>query len=302
MTPTRVRTSRASRRGSLTWRSAPPRVGAVILMGLAGVSCAGAEGRPADEAAASDEVAMTEDERVMTADEGVLVELLAAGEAVFGIFSGDHTAEGGRAMAAHPETDFVFYSLESGPFDIPAMETYVAALDDASGEAGPPPIALRIPPVHADPAAARERVAEGLAAGVASIVFPHVVAREDAEVAVDAMGPELWPGNPDGSLVAMLIVEDREGIANVRDIVSTPGVSVVFAGPGDLRRAYEGVMEAVETAIQTVLAGCTQFDVPCGITAGVDDIAERLEQGFKVIIVTEPEALAVGLEAAGRME
>lgn len=231
-----------------------------------------------------------------------MVSLLADGQAIFGIFSGDHTAEGGRAMAANPETDFVFYSLESGPFDIPAMQTYVAALDGASGAAGAPPIALRIPPVHEDPAAARDRVAEGLQAGVASIVFPHVVAREDAAVAVDAMGEALWPGNPDGSLVAMLIVEDREGIANVRDIVSTPGVSVVFAGPGDLRRAYEGDMEAVESAIQTVLSACSEFDVPCGITAGVDDIAERLEQGFRVIIVTDPEALSVGLGAAGRMD
>ena len=58
--------------------------------------------------------------------------------------------------------------------------------------------------------------------------------------------------------------------------------------------------EAVEAAIQSVLAACKEFDVPCGITAGVDDIAERIEQGFRMIIVTQPEALAVGRAAAGR--
>lgn len=302
MTPTRPITSRAGGRGSRERRSDASRGAALVVIAVAGLACAGAESRPAEETRAAVEEAASADGDAMASDEGAMVELLAAGEAVFGIFSGDHTAEGGRAMAAHPETDFVFYSLESGPFDIPAMETYTAALEEASGETGAPPIALRIPPVHDDPEGARERVARGLSAGVASIVFPHVVAREDAEVAVDAMGSELWPGNPDGSLVAMLIVEDREGIANVRDIVSTPGVSVVFAGPGDLGRAYEGDMEAVENAIQTVLAACEEFEVPCGITAGVDDIAERLEQGFRVIIVTEPEAIAVGLRAAGRME
>ena len=78
----------------------------------------------------------------------------------------------------------------------------------------------------------------------------------------------------------MLIVEDREAVEVVDEIVSTPGVSVVFAGPGDLRRAYEGDMEAVESAIQTVLAACTEHRVPCGITAGVDDIAERLSRAF----------------------
>ena len=277
-----------------------PRSAVLALLAVAVASCGPADARTG--ATEDAERAHAPEPVNALAASPVLVELLAAGEAVFGIFSGDHTAEGGAAMAANPHPDFVFYSLESGPFDIPAMETYVAALDEASGERGAPPIALRIPPVHDDPAGARERVARGLAAGVASIVFPHVVAREDAEVAVDAMGSGLWPGNPDGSLVAMLIVEDREGIANVRDIVSTPGVSVVFAGPGDLRRAYEGDMEAVESAIQTVLAACREFDVPCGVTAGVDDIAGRLEQGFRVIIVTDPEAITVGKRAAGRMD
>ena len=61
-----------------------------------------------------------------------------------------------------------------------------------------------------------------------------------------------------------------------------------------------GDMEAVEEAIQTVLAACKEFDVACGITAGVDDIGERLAQGFKLIIVNQPEALSVGLEESGR--
>jgi hypothetical protein len=59
-------------------------------------------------------------------------------------------------------------------------------------------------------------------------------------------------------------------------------------------------MVAVEGAIQTVLAACLEFDVPCGITAGVDDIGTRIEQGFRFFIVTQPEAIAVGRAAAGR--
>ena len=96
------------------------------------------------------------------------------------------------------------------------------------------------------------------------------------------------------------LLEDQVAVQNAREIVSTPGVSVAIPGPGDLRRAYEGDMEAVENAIQTVLAACKEFDVPCGITAGVDDIAERLGQGFRLIIVTNADALAVGRAAAGR--
>ena len=75
---------------------------------------------------------------------------------------------------------------------------------------------------------------------------------------------------------------------------------MVSPGPGDLRRVYDGDMERVENAIQTVLAACLELEVPCGVTAGVEDIAERLEQGFRIIIVTEPEALAAGMAAAHR--
>ncbi|MDX1578418.1 MAG: aldolase/citrate lyase family protein, partial [Gemmatimonadota bacterium] len=232
-----------------------------------------------------------------------IVRLLAEGEAVFGIFSGDHTPRAGAAMAENRETDFVFYSLESGPFDLDAMAAYAEAMEEAAGDRGTHPLALRIPPIRDGADEARERVRLGLDAGVAAIVFPHVESAEDARIAVEATRASgLWPLDPDGPHVNMLIVEDRTGVENAPAIASTPGVSVVFAGPGDLSRAYDRDAEAVEEATQTILAACLEAGVPCGITAGADDIADRLEQGFRVIIVTEPEALAVGRDAAGRTD
>jgi 2-keto-3-deoxy-L-rhamnonate aldolase RhmA len=205
-------------------------------------------------------------------------------------------------MAQHTDLDFVFYSLETGPFDIPQMQAYMDGLRSGSESAGriPPPFALRIPPIRDGADSARSRVRQALEAGVVALVYPHVGSRADAQVAVAALGENAWPGNPSGGLVSMLIVEDTTGISHVREIVGTPGVSVVFAGPGDLRRAYDRDMEAVERAIQSVLSACKEFNVACGITAGPDDIADRLAQGFRVIIVTQPEALAVGRKAAGR--
>jgi len=226
------------------------------------------------------------------------MQLLADGQAVFGMFSGDKTPEQGQAMAANEGLDFVFYSLESGPFDIPAMEAYIAGM--ASTSYGAHPITLRIPPVGEEPDLARERIAEGMAGGAQGIVVPHVQTSAQAEAAIAAIGSENWPSNPAGSVFNFLIIEDREGIENAADIVATPGLSVAIPGPGDLRRAYEGDMVAVEGAIQDVLQLCKDNGVLCGITAGAADIAERIEQGFRVIIVTEPEAVAVGRAAAGR--
>ena len=82
--------------------------------------------------------------------------------------------------------------------------------------------------------------------------------------------------------------------------MGTAGVSVVFAGPGDLRRSYEGDMDAVEAAIQTILASCQAHGVPCGITAGVEDIAERIDQGFRMFIMSDAAAATAGRAAAGR--
>lgn len=231
-----------------------------------------------------------------------MVELLSSGQPVFGIFSGEHTSEQGARMARNREADFVFYSLESGPFDIPAMEAYMEGMGEGAGGYAPQPVALRIPPIRDGADSARARTRAGLDAGARSIVYPHVESVEDAELAVGALGEAAWPGNPDGNLVSILLIEDRIGIERAAEIVRTPGVSVVIPGPGDLRRAYEGDMEAVEAAIQTVLAECLAADVACGITAGPDDIGERLDQGFRFFIVTSPEALAVGRAHAGRAE
>lgn len=228
-----------------------------------------------------------------------IIDLLRSGEVVFGIFSGEQSAEGGRLMAQNRDADFVFYSLESGPFDLDAMEAYIGGLTEASGGQAPP-IALRIPPIRDDREAAVDRTRRGLASGATSIVYPHVESVEDVQLAADAVGARLWPAAPAGDVVNVLLLEDVIAIERARDIVQAPGAGVVIPGPGDLRRAYEGDMVAVEAAIQTVLAACLDSDVPCGITAGVDDIGTRIAQGFRFFIVTEPEAIAVGRAAAGR--
>lgn len=258
---------------------------------------------PAADAASETETASPEEPmNQMAMVPTQIVELLASGQAVFGIFSGDHTPEQGAVMATNRETDFVFYSLESGPFDIPAMEGYMEGLASGVDAAAVHPIALRIPPIGDDPAGARSRIQEGVEAGVAAIVVPHVENADQAVLAVEAIGSDGWPTNPEGQRTNILIIEDKEAIPNARAIASTPGVGVVIPGPGDLRRSFEGDMDAVEGAIQEVLAICLELDVACGITAGPDDISTRLEQGFRMIIVTSPDALAVGRAAAGRSE
>ena len=311
-------------------RAAAPRsvsLAAAVVVGLAACSSP----QDAGEAPAPEAGADMEEPATGNPSWNRIASLLADGQVVFGIFSGEKTPETAVEMANQGLADFVFYSMETGPFDIPGMVAYQEALSppDARGSDNPHPIALRIPPIRDGRDEAAERTGAGLDAGAYSIVFPHVETADEARHAVASMRParagglreptgaeaarvfgvspeeyearaDVWPLDPAGELVNMLLIEDQVGVANALDIVSVPGVSIAFPGPGDLRRAYEGDMEAVEGAIQTVLAACKEAGVPCGITAGPDDIGARIEQGFRVFIVTSPEALAVGHQAAGR--
>ena len=76
-----------------------------------------------------------------------IASLLADGQVVFGIFSGEKTPETAMEMAKLELADFIFYSLETGPFDLTTMATYQEALSppDSRGAANPHPIAFAHP-------------------------------------------------------------------------------------------------------------------------------------------------------------
>lgn len=110
---------------------------------------------------------------------------------------------------------------------------------------------------------------------------------------------DLWPLDPNGELVSMLLIENQLGVKNVREIAQVKGVSVIAAAPGDLSVSYAGDRDAIEKAIQTVLAAAKEFGVPCTITAGPNDVERRVKEGFRVII-TSGEALRIGRKVAAR--
>ena len=123
---------------------------------------------------------------------------------------------------------------------------------------------------------------------------------------------DVWPLDSDGELLALLQIESPGGVQRVEEIISTPGVGVIFVGPSDLatQMGYgdnPGAPE-VETAIQTVLAACLRHDVPCAITTGAGTVEERLRQGFRMVTVGgdggitagTSRALGLGRDAAGR--
>lgn len=192
---------------------------------------------------------------------------------------------------------------------------------------GAPPRAAIITrmPAYAEEGAAWQ-VKQALDIGVMGFVFNTVETREQAEAAVKSMryppwkafpnthkGPagvrgwspaaavwawgieteeyrrraDVWPLNPEGDLMAIMIIETQTGVKNADAIAQVPGVTALSAAAGgDLSSSY-GVPTAapeIESARQTILQACLKHKVLCWITAtGKPDEERRLKEGWRMI-------------------
>lgn len=105
---------------------------------------------------------------------------------------------------------------------------------------------------------------------------------------------DVWPLNPDGDLLAIIMVESAEGLKNVDAIAATPGVGALFLGQGSDLSHNLGIPQSapeLEQAFQTILRACKAHNVACGITATSGAaVTRRLNEGWKFIRTT-PSAL-----------
>jgi 4-hydroxy-2-oxoheptanedioate aldolase len=100
---------------------------------------------------------------------------------------------------------------------------------------------------------------------------------------------DLWPLDPKGELFLMPIVEGVQGVKNLPDILrNVKGISAIWAGSGDLsiELGTGGNMgdPRVEEGVQQILKTCKEFNVPCATIAGPDNVEQRIEQGFRIIV------------------
>ena len=99
--------------------------------------------------------------------------------------------------------------------------------------------------------------------GTAAAAYAWGVTRAEYERRAD-----VWPLNPDGDLLAIVMIESAEGLKNVDDDGGRAGVGALFPRRLDLSRSL-GVPPTspeLETAFQQILAACKRANVPCGIT------------------------------------
>lgn len=266
---------------------------------------------------------------------------LAEGRTVYGLNTGDLSLVNARETARAP-VDFVYVDMEHNPLDFPALHLFLMGMTDKAtvlkkGNLQPNVALLARFPPEADES--QWVVKQALDIGLHGVIFNGVDRREQALAAVTSMrypqlkgskyyepngirgsGPanatwiwgisgeeydrhaDLWPLNPEGDLLAMLMIESVQGLENVDAIASTPGVGALFVGAGsDLTRAL-GVRAGspeVEAAFQRVLRACKARRIGCAITANsANDVARRVKEGWNIIRSTVP-AISAGRALLG---
>ncbi len=256
---------------------------------------------------------------------------LSEGRTVYGLSTADLSLVNARQTARAP-VDFVYVDMEHNPLDIPALHMFLLGMSDRAAVLKKgnlqPNVALlaRFPP-EADQS--QWVVKQALDIGLMGIIFNGTDRRDQALVAVRSMrypqlkgspfiepaglrgvGPanatwiwglsadeydrraDLWPLNPDGDLLAMVMIESVEGLQNVNEIAAVPGVGALFVGAGsDLSRSMgvrPGAPE-VEAGFAQVLKACKAQKIGCAITATTGrDVARRVTEGWNIIRSTEP--------------
>jgi 4-hydroxy-2-oxoheptanedioate aldolase len=99
---------------------------------------------------------------------------------------------------------------------------------------------------------------------------------------------DVWPLNPIGEILVILMIEDVQGIANLDEILKVPGIGCVLIGEGDLSqelglpRQYEHPI--VKEAMGQIVATCKKHDIPVGhphVTS--KNVESVLQQGYRFL-------------------
>jgi len=238
---------------------------------------------------------------------------------------------GGTAVSGK---DFQVIEAEHKTFVSREELAYIKiALDkkDAQGRPTLPPI-VRLP-MEGDENA-RWAIKAMLEGGAMGIIIPHLETSEDALRTIRQIRPwnsrdtkypfpaghrsgggathwgvknlspaagDIWPLNPDGEILFLPMIESVVGVANVVDILETPGVSGIIVGPGDLSGSMgvsggtKGRPPEVTAVIENVGRICRERKKFCGMVgSGEAETKKWLSSGYSFMWQLDVEDASSG--------
>jgi 4-hydroxy-2-oxoheptanedioate aldolase len=128
------------------------------------------------------------------------------------------------------------------------------------------------------------------AAAVAACRYPPDGIRSFGPIRAALYGGRGYAQEANHEIACIVMIETKEGIANLEEIVTTPGLGGVYVGPSDLAYAL-GLPPRGDTddplhvaTVDRILKACKRHKVPAGIhTGGLEYTKLRLAAGFDFV-------------------
>jgi 4-hydroxy-2-oxoheptanedioate aldolase len=223
-------------------------------------------------------------------------EIWEAGGAVINGWCGIPSGFSAEVMA-HMGWDSLVVDMQHGIVDYQAM---VSMLQGISTTAVTPMV--RVPwNTPAD-------IMKSLDAGAYGVICPMVNSRRECEAFVGACryaprgyrssgpiratlygGPD-YHAKADDTVLAIAMIETREALDNLDDVLSTPGLDGIYVGPSDLSISLgfspglDKTDEFMISALQKIVDGCKRHKVRPGLHTGSSAYAKRMiAMGFQFV-------------------
>jgi 4-hydroxy-2-oxoheptanedioate aldolase len=196
------------------------------------------------------------------------------------------------------------------------------------------PVIVRIPPNGREIHHNQWMVKQILDTGVAGLMFPHIETPEQAINAIKAVRypqpanapnvePEglrgasnaiaarywgmssreyerrsdVWGLSPGADMLIILIIENKRGVDNVREIARTLRdakiKAILWAGGGDMSLSYGHDPALTQAGLDKVIAAGKEFGLPVGINS-TTEFQKRYDQGVRVFFDIGPAYAATG--------
>lgn len=198
-------------------------------------------------------------------------------------------------MLAYSGFDFVVIDMEHSGYSITVAESLVRAAEAAG-------IVAFIRVLHND----KYLIMQAMETGAQGIVVPHVHSREGCDQALAAMRylPDGVRGKTSGSRAArwgatdwhgyqqwantepllIPLLEDKEAVEAMEEIVAVPGLQAICIGPGDLSQSYglpgQGLRAApVMAALERAVTLCTPRGIAV-MSLPIPDLTTEFTRGL----------------------
>jgi 4-hydroxy-2-oxoheptanedioate aldolase len=162
-----------------------------------------------------------------------------------------------------------------------------------------------------------------LDAGIEGVIVPMVNSVAEAESVVRSaryaplgarsFGPVLtglrrpnYFGWASTGIAVLPMIETVEALKNLDDILQVPGIDAVYVGPADLsislglKPANNDGESLFDDALATIVSACNKHGIVPGIHSTPQFVAKRLEQGFRMVTVSN-DMLALRSQLAAEL-